>query len=198
MPFFSLGCRAMNNKFAKIIRVITIPPLVVSFLALILWLTKFITLIDAIYVVCLLGLVCLLAYPLSFLFDKNVETRRKTMRKTSFIFTFVGYLIGFILSFVVEMSEVAVIIFQSYFVSAFLLLITNVLKFKASGHMTSITGPLAFFSYYLPHYYVIIPCLLMYAVVFWSSLTLKRHTWKEMAVATLIVLFSFFAIQLLH
>ena len=186
----------MKTKIAKIIRFISVPPLVVTLLSLVLVLTHFITYIDGLYIVGLLGLVSLLAYPFAWIFDKNKETQRQTMRKAAFVFTFSGYLVGFILSFILPMTKIAVIIFHAYFISALILLITNaVFKFKASGHMTSITGPLVFFSYYLPHY-VIIPCLIMYALVYWSSLFLKRHTRQEMLFATLIVLVAFFSVQL--
>ncbi|HZJ89185.1 MAG TPA: hypothetical protein VFD05_00685 [Bacilli bacterium] len=187
----------MKIKFAKVIRFISIPPFVISLLALILSLTKMITWLEALYAITFLGAISLLAYPFAALIDKNKETRRKTMRKMAFVFTFIGYTAGFIFSLLMPLSDVANLIFQAYFISAIFLLITNgIFKFKASGHMTSITGPLVILAFYLPTY-VIIPCLIFYVLVYWASLILKRHTRLEMIFGTVIVFFAFFAVQLL-
>lgn len=187
----------MKIKFAKFVRFITIPPFIVSVLALILSITRFITWLEALYIVSLLGFVGVLAYPVSYFFNKNKDTRRQTMRKSAFLFTFIGYLTGFIIALTVPLSDVAKVIFHAYFISALMLLITNgVFKFKASGHMTSITGPLVILAYYLP-LYVVLPCVVMYILVYWSSLFLKRHTRLEMVFGTLIVFFAFFSVQLL-
>lgn len=187
----------MKIKFAKIIRFLSVPSFVIILLAVVLSLTKMITWIEAVYIVLFLGLITLLAYPFSYLINRNPETRRSTMRKMAFVFTFIGYTAGFIFSFFAPLGEVAIVIFQAYFISAIFLLITNgIFRFKASGHMTSITGPLVILAYYLPTY-VIIPCIFFYFLVYWASLILKRHTRLEMVFGTVIVFFAFFAVQLL-
>ena len=51
----------MKVKFAKFVRFITIPPFIVSLLALILSITGFIMWIEVVYIASLLGLVGVLA-----------------------------------------------------------------------------------------------------------------------------------------
>ena len=56
--------------------------------------------------------------------------------------------------------------------------------------MTSITGPLVALSYFMGPL-IILPTLIFYLLVFFSSLYLKRHTIREMIYGTLVVLGSF-------
>lgn len=179
------------DRIAKTIRAIFIPPLVVGLLAIILALTKTVSILDATLLFVFLGLIQLLAYPLSYLIKPLREKGREGQRNAAFVVGLVGYTSGLIYAIASNASHNLKVLYITYFISIFILFFINkVLKIRASGHMTSITGPIIGLIYFIG-WSVLIPGLIFYALVFWSSYYLKRHTIKEMLLGSLVVLVSF-------
>lgn len=182
----------MLKKLAKLIRGISIPPIVVSILVLILILTNTITnKIDGLLIFIFLGFIPLLAYPLALIIKPIRAKKREGQRNMAFFLSMIGYTAGLIYSLVANIEHSLQVLYLTYFISVIVLIFINkILKIRASGHLTSITGPLVALVYFIG-WQALIPCLFFYALVFWSSLYLKRHTKQEMILGTLIVISSF-------
>ncbi len=181
----------MMTKFYKLIRVISIPPIVVSIMILILRINNYLTNLEALLLFIFLGLIQLIAYPISYLIPFFKKQGREGQRTLAFYIGIIGYSIGLIYAICAELPFKLEIIYFTYFNSIIILTFINkVLKVRASGHLTSITGPLVGLTYFMGPL-LIIPSAIFYLLVFVSSLKLKRHTVKEMILGTLVVLVSF-------
>lgn len=170
-----------GNIAAKVIRVATVPPILITGMLLILTLSVdgfFGSASQMAWAILLLGLVPVLAYPVQKLMPTKGEVREE-QRNMAFVLTFAGYLTALICSVAGGCSRQLRYIIVSYFVSMTLLLFFNkVLHVRASGHACSVTGTLYFLSYFLGAR-AVIPCILVAAAVVWASLRLKRHTIQE-------------------
>lgn len=185
----------MKNKLAKTIRAISVPPIVVTIMAVALFLLKTTTLTETLFLFLFLGFIPFLSYPLSFILKKR---SRDEVRKLAFIFSIISYTLGLFYSLFIDLSIELEIIYLTYFLSVLILTFINkVIKVKASGHMTSITGPLLI-SIYLIGFKSIFITLALYILVFWSSLYLKRHTKREMILGSLTVLISFLLANIIY
>lgn len=172
---------AFGNMLAKGIRVLTVPPLLVSGMLIILTVS-----LDhfcdsgtqMILAILLLGILPILAYPLQRLLPTKGEVREE-QRNIAFVLTFTGYLTAFIFSMAGTCGRELRYIIVSYFISMLLLVFFNkVLHVRASGHACSVTGTLYFLSFFLGTQ-AVIPCICIAAAVVWASLRLKRHTVQE-------------------
>lgn len=182
----------MSKTIANIIRGISIPPIVVSIFLLILLASNTTTPKETIILFIFLGFIQLLAYPLSILIKPIKNKGRDAMRNLSFILGLIGYSSGLIYAFTNNIRIELKVLYLTYFISIVILFFINkVIKIRASGHMTSITGPLIGLIYFVG-WGALIPCLIFYILVFWSSYYLKRHTIREMILGTLTVIVSFF------
>lgn len=190
--------RNENKTFAKIlakaIRVITVPPLLISALLVALYFYPsgvFASLSSLLHAVAFLGVIPSLSYLVWALIPSLREKGRASQRKLAFIFSIFGYLGGAVYAFVADISRGLSIILLTYFVSVILLTLINKLTiFRASGHGCGVTGPLI-----LPAYFVspiwIIPSLVGLLAVYLSSIALKRHTLKELVAGSSAALLSF-------
>lgn len=170
-----------GNLVAKVIRVVTVPPLLITSMLLILGMSleNFCSSItEMALAVLLLGLVPVLAYPIQKILPSKGEVREE-QRNIAFMLTFAGYLCALVCSVAGRCSKELQYIIISYFISMTLLVFFNkVLHVRASGHACSVTGTLYYLSYFLgvP---AVIPCIAVAAAVIWASLRLKRHTIQE-------------------
>ena len=81
-------------------------------------------------------------------------------------------------------SRGLIFICSIYLFSVLLLLIANkLLNLRASGHACGATGPLLIGIYYFKALGFIIAALI-YALMLWASLRIKRHTAKELFFGT--------------
>ncbi len=169
--------------FAKIVRVITIPPLLVLSLLTIIYFvsnTTFRTFWDYFAAVMCLAVIPTLAYPLQPILPKFKDKGRDGQRGLAFIMSTVGYIIGFVYAIVSGAPAQFMFIIAAYLVSVLLLLIFNkLLHKKASGHACGVLGPLLFAVYFLGWQWAI-PCAVIAVGVVWSSVALSRHTPKEL------------------
>lgn len=171
----------MGNILAKGIRVLTVPPILITgmLVTLTVSLDNFCSsMAQMILAVLLLGLVPILAYPIQKLLPSKGEVREE-QRNLAFVLTFAGYLTALIFSVAGGCGRQLQYIIVSYFISMSLLVFFNkVLHVRASGHACSVTGTLYFLSFFLGTG-AIIPCACIAIAVVWSSLYLKRHTIQE-------------------
>ena len=184
----------MKNNFAKIIRIISVPPIMVTFLLVILNTARpdiFRNNVEVLISIILLGIVPVLAYPFQFLSSSLEDKGRIMQRKLAFIFSLIGYATALLWAILVHTSKELLMICSTYFISVVILTFFNkVLKKRASGHACSITGPLVFLIY-LVDWKLIFPCLIIATLIFWSSLYLQRHTKTDLFYGVLSNLLAF-------
>mgnify|MGYP002672864937 CR=1 FL=1 len=186
----------MNTKerIAKVIRVLSVPPIMVSVFILILASNKkyiFTHVSQIIIMILLLGIVPALAYVLSNMISTVKIKGREGQRKLAFITTLIGYTIALLWAVITDVSKDLMLICLMYFTSVLLLTICNKgLHFRASGHASSFTGPLILTIYFMG-WKVIIPPVFIAILIVWSSVYLKRHTLKELAGGMIVNIFSF-------
>ena len=173
----------MTKKIAKIIRIITIPPVMVLLLLLILFTLNGNMfqnhILNLLLSICFLALIPVAAYPLQPLIPKYKDKGREGQRNVAFIFTAAGYAGAIIYGVLASVSKELLLMYFAYLLSVLALLFSNkVIKFRSSGHMCSITGPLILSIYFIG-WISVIPCLVIFGMICWSSLTLKRHTLYE-------------------
>lgn len=183
-----------KERIAKAIRVLSVPPVMVSVLILILAFSKdgiFRSALEIVITIVLLGFVPILAYGLQKILPGFKEQGREGQRKLAFITNLVGYSAAFLWALIADVENALLLICLTYFFSVvFLTICNNGLHYRASGHASSFTGPLVLLIYFFG-WKVIIPCLVIAALIIWSSIYLKRHTVKEIVGGIVVCLLLF-------
>lgn len=183
----------MKMKAAKIIRVITVPPVMAGSLILILALCRkgmFRGAGDIVLAVLSLMIIPVLAYPLQNVIPGFKGKGRDGQRKLAFIFTLFGYLAGAIIGYLTHVTADLQFVLNAYLLSVLILIFFNkVLHIRASGHGCSVTGPLVLLIYFIGPV-VILPCIMLACAVVWSSVLLKRHKPSDLAFGGLSVIIS--------
>ncbi len=186
--------KTTKEKLAGVIRIITVPPIMVIGLLLILYFCSpqpFGTLPELLIAILLLGLVPVLAYPSQPLFPRYRQKGREGQRELAFVFTGVGYTIAFLWALLAGISPAVRTVCAGYFFSALLLTLCNkVLHRRASGHACSAVGPLLFLIYYFG-WRMLLPSVVIAALIAWASVTLRRHTPTDLLWGTLCSMFGF-------
>lgn len=184
----------MKKNIAKIIRVVSVPPVMITFLLVFLNINRhdiFHNNIEVLTSIILLGIIPVLAYPFQLLSPSLEKTGRTMQRKLAFIFSLAGYSIALIWAIIVKTSDELLMICADYFISIVILTFFNkVLKKRASGHACSVTGPLVFLIY-LVDWKLVFPCIIAAILIFWSSLYLQRHTKSDLFYGVLSNLLAF-------
>ncbi|HWQ76643.1 MAG TPA: hypothetical protein VN441_15150 [Syntrophomonas sp.] len=184
----------MKENFAKFIRIVSVPPVLVTALIVILAVARddvFTSTIDIVMALIFLALIPVIAYPLSVLIPEIKEKGREGQRNLAFILTAVGYVIVWLYGLLSACNQNLQLLFTSYLLSVVILLILNkLLKIRASGHGCSITGPIVLVSYFLGFQGFVVGCV-AYALIFWASIRTKRHTPQEFIFGTATSLVSF-------
>ena len=171
----------MLQKFAKCIRFLTVPPIVVSAELLLLFFFEdvFPAAADFWLALLCLAIIPTLAYPLQKLVPAWRAGGQRMQRRLAFILSPVGYIGAVICSILRGAIPNLLYISVVYLVSVVLLLLINKLTpFHASGHGCSLCG-----SVFLPclflGWYAFIPGAIFFGLSFWASVYLKRHTVRE-------------------
>ena len=180
---------------AKTVRVICIPPVMVSALILLLYVGEsgvFANVADAVVAFCLLALLPSLAYPLSGMVASVRERGREGQRSLAMYFSVLGYVLASFYGLVAGCRAELRMVFSTYLLSVLLLLgVNKLLHIRASGHACSVCGPIVFGCYFFG-LGGIFAGVAIYALVLWASLYLKRHTPADFVFGTAICLVSFF------
>lgn len=178
----------MKEKTAKIIRIITIPPIEAMVMLLILYRLKqeeFGNLGNLLMAVLFLTVIPICSYPIASR-KRGEQDMRNNQRNMAFIFNFLSYLAAMLIGYCVGCTRMLQWILNGYFLAVLILTIVNkVFKIRASGHACSCTFPYLILSYYFGGYVTVI-CLILYLAEFWASVELKRHTIKEFLGGTIV------------
>ena len=178
----------MKEKIAKIIRIITIPPIEALAMLLILYGTKqeeFGNMENLRMAVLFLTVIPICSYLIASR-KRDKQDMRNNQRNMAFIFNFLSYLAAMLIGYCVGCTRMLQWILDGYFLAVLILTIVNkVFKIRASGHACSCTFPYLILSYYFGGYVTVI-CLILYLVEFWASVELKRHTIKEYLAGTIV------------
>lgn len=184
----------MKTKIAKIIRIITVPPIMILGLIIILSSLKndiFQNNTQIIISIFFLGIVPILAYPLQPILPKFKHKGREGQRELAFILNIVGYILAVIVGYFMAVDPKLQFIYNTYLISVILLTILNkVFHIRASGHACSATGPLLFLVYFIG-FKAIFPCIIIGCGTIWASLTLKRHTKMDITTGALTCILAF-------
>lgn len=181
-------------KIAKAARILTIPPLLVCSLLLFLFFTRsdvFSGIPQLFFSLLFLMGIPILAYPLSLFLPHYKKNGRDGQRNLAFIMNIAGYSLAVPYGIITHCSKPLMLIFWTYWLSVvFLLIFNKLIKLRASGHACSVAGPLILAGYFTG-WISIFPCAMLFALVVWSSLVLKRHTPMELLTGGLTALVSF-------
>lgn len=184
----------MKARIARIVRIITIPPILVTVFLLVLNSVKpavFSVSGSLLISIIGLGLLPVLSYAVWALVPALHRGGRDSQRKTAFVFSLVGYIGTYIYGRAASVSPELMLILTSYLLSAIILAVLNYLcKIKASGHACSITGPLALCVYFIG-WISLAPCLVIEVLSFWASLQTGRHTWPQLLTGAVTALAAF-------
>lgn len=178
----------LSYALAKMIRVLTVPPVMVGTLIILLSVLRpdvITSPAESLLALLFLAIIPILAYPISALIPSLRAKGRNGQRELAFILSAAGYTGGVIYAMVAHVNISLAVIFWTYFVSViFLTLLNKVIRVKASGHACSIAGPIGLVCYFLPP--ILIPvCLLLYGGIFWASVRMGRHTVREFLLGSL-------------
>lgn len=186
--------KSFGKILAKVIRVITVPPLLIGALLVTLYFYPsgvFHSLSSLFHALSFLAIVPALSYFVWAIIPSLRKGGRGSQRKLAFVFSILGYLGGAVYALVAEISRGLTVILLTYFVSVILLTLINKLTvFSASGHGCGVTGPLLLPAYFVSPFWIF-PSLIGLVAVYLSSIALKRHTLKELVAGSSAALLSF-------
>lgn len=169
-------------SWAKAIRIISIPPVMVTVLIFLLYSFRnnyFHHPADMVISFLFLGIIPVLAYPLQKFIPQFKNTGRAGQRKLAFITNLIGYSITFIRAVVSRITYELFLLCATYFFSVVILTMCNRIHFNASGHAGSFTGALVMLVYAF-NWKLLFPGIVIASLIIWSSLTLKRHTINQL------------------
>lgn len=187
-------------KIAKIIRIITIPPVCATILNLVLYFKSDLVfnhwyeLLIAIFTI---AIIPVLAYPIQKIFKLfKAKDERTGARNLAIIFSIIGYSCGLIFSIIAKTPNFQKIIYVTYLLTGLGIAFgTFVLDIKFSGHMSGISGPIITLSYIFSYYLLFLYFFL--ALVMWASLYTKNHNFKEAIYGTILPVIAFIIANLI-
>lgn len=179
----------MKRNAAALIRIFTAAP-IVSMALLIALLIRVPQLFHGIgsflIAVLFIVIVPLAAYPLQKHLNRFKNKGREGQRNLAIVTAGVGYALGAAAAVIRRESGDMVLIYITYLLSWLILVLLNkAVHIRASGHACGTAGPLAVGSHFFGVWAVAIGVVVL-ALVYWSSLKLKRHTPRELACGTLV------------
>ncbi len=170
----------MKLKFAKIIRVLTVAP-VMALMSLITVFAVKPTAFDGRWLLFLLAalfltVLPLLAYPLQPIIPGFKGKGREGQRNLAMLFANGGYILGCITNIFMDAPRELWIIYLEYLISGMLILIFNkVFHLRASAHACGVIGPAAMLFSFGIHAALIVGVVL-WAAALWGSISMNRHT----------------------
>jgi len=186
------------EKLAKIIRIITVAPIMALMLCTILLLNNPQNYNGLwMFFVCIICLCIVpsLAYPIEkkwhIIGRENTLDERAATRKLAIIMSVIGYCLLLILVVLTHQPTVLVMMAITYALSGlFIFVFSVIIHVNPSGHACGFMGPVIFLCYNISWWFALLTPMLL--IVSWSSLKLKRHTWAQLILGTIIPIISFF------
>ncbi len=179
----------MLKKIAKAVRVLTVPPVMVAVLMTLLWFFAdvFLSAADFFWILLFLGAVPLFAYP----FQKMIPTLRaggrKMQRRLAFLWAIGGYIGALVFALLRRAGKNALFLVVVYCLSLLFLTAINLTPLHASGHASSLVGPLTLLVLFIGP--VVLPFgIFLFFLTLWASLYLGRHTIREFLLGALLSL----------
>ena len=170
------------KMLARIIRGVTVPPVIVTALLLLLYFLRddvVTSVADLLFSVFFLAVVPMLAYPLQEIVPALRPGGQKMKRKLAFILSIMGYIAAFTVSLIRGAVPNLAYIDAVYLCSVLLLTLINVMTpWHASGHACSIVGPVALLACFFGWRAILCGGVVI-TLSFWASVYLKRHTVRE-------------------
>ena len=185
------------SRLMKIIRVVTVPPIVVGVILCLLYQEEPSVFGRRVHFIC--SLICLVVFPLFAyvlqpLIPAYKDRGREGQRTLAMYFSVAGYFMGVLLSMVWEAPNTVWLIYMEYLLSGIVITIFNkCFHIKASGHACGATAPFLFAYYFrLPMYVVWIVVLLF---VYIASIYTKRHTIVQLVLGSGIATILFILVE---
>ncbi len=176
----------LKQHIAKIIRVVTVPPVMALLLLITLFFTKegfFGNTLNLTLAIIFLVVLPILAYPLQPFVPFYKDKGRDGQRSLAMWMASAGYILGIITAIFLPVSDYLLIIYLTYLLSGIsLVLLNKVFKIKASGHACGVAGPIFSLIYFIGPWLLF--GILILAAVFWASLSMKRHDKVELLIGT--------------
>lgn len=167
----------MEEKCAKVIRVLTVPPVFSALLCTILYLHlsgAFASSWHYFAALCFLSVLPLLSYPVCHAVPSLREKGRKAERSLSLIFSVAGYAGGILFCLLTDSHPVEKLLYATYLLSGVGLAVCSLMHFPASGHACGCSGPIIFLSVLLSPWFLV--GYLLLGMVIWASRNLGRHS----------------------
>lgn len=185
---------AAVDSVAKVIRIVTVPPLMVAVILSLLYAVRGELFLTAAHFggsqVCL-AVIPASAYPLSYLIPSIKKKGRSGQRSLAMYLSAAGYLGVVLYGFLSGCAEGLKIIHMTYLFSVLLLLVLNkLLKVRASGHACSVSGPILLLCIYIGAVGVAVGVLL-WSVIFWASVRAHHHTPKEFGIGSAVPIVAY-------
>lgn len=191
-----------DEKGAKLLRALTVPPLMALFLITSLYIglgsKAFASPIHYFEALFTLVLLPVLPYAICAIIPSMKKKGRKLERTMAIAFSILGYVMGLLFAIFGGGTRIELILYMTYAISGVLTaVLTFIFRFKASGHTCGASGPFAMLAislnpWWLLGYLAMIP-------IFISSIRLRRHTLGQLfAGATVSVAALFIAIRIIE
>lgn len=170
--------RRRADIFAKAIRILTTAPVLSLALFSILYFTGgvFVSPTEYAVTIVLFTLLPLSAYPLQPILPAFRSRGREGQRILAMIMANAGYLLSMLYAIFAVVSSSLLTLYLTYlFSGAALLIINKAFGFHASGHACGLCGPVAALVYFTG-WISLVAGAILFALVLWGSLHMKRHT----------------------
>lgn len=176
------------KKIAKIIRILTLAPV----LACVMLVTLFFAApevygqtADFVCALVFLTVLPILAYPMQPIIPAYRARGRDGQRNLAMVFAVSGYVLGCLVNLFLHAPQAMWVIYLEYLLSGgFIMLFNKCFHLKASAHACGVAGPCALLLHF--HVPALIPGIAALALTWWASLKLKRHTASQLAGGTVI------------
>lgn len=171
------------RSVAKMIRILTIPPVMAAIEIAVLRLARgCFPGASAAWVVFSLSVLPALSYVVWWAVPAYRRRGRKTQRPLAVAFSVAGYLGSAACCLWAKLGAVERVACFTYLLSGLTIAVCSALKIKCSGHASGVSGPVMLLSWYVSPWFLL--GYLLLAPVFWSSIKLGRHTPRELALGT--------------
>lgn len=175
-----------RQHLAKVIRVLTIPPVMALLLLITLFFTRtdfFGNTLNLALAIFFLVVLPILGYPLQPLIPHFRDKGRDGQRSLAMWMASAGYILGVITAVLLPVSDYLLIIYLTYLLSCLsLMLLNKVFRIKASGHACGVAGPIFSLICFIGPWLLF--GVLLLAAVYWASLRMKRHDKAELLIGT--------------